>query len=463
MRKLFLFLLLPVLLAGCAREKKPKYVFYFIGDGLSLCQINATEAYLAEKKGKIGNETLCFTEFPYVGYATTFCSDRYVTDSAAAGTALATGEKTSYGTMGMDSARILTLVSIAEKARQAGMKSGVMSSVSVDHATPGAFYGHQPDRNMYYEIALDGIKADLDFYAGGGYVQYVSKKDPASKNVLTAYAENGYTVLRGMDAFDQVGDTVKKVVLIQREGKGVDFPYAIDREADDMTLAGLVKAAIKVLSKGDKGFFMMAEGGKIDWANHSNDGATCIREILDFDEAIRVAYEFYTQHPDETLIVIAQDHETGGMTLCAQPKLTLLDHQTGSLPVLESSYARLRTEKPLFSWDDAKAFLTKNFGFWDDVKLTENDEKTLSTAFESENNKVTEAKQKPEFSYADFKYELVSAAGKMLNNKAGLRWTTVGHTGIPTMVYAIGPGAAVFTGKQDNTDIPKKIETLMLK
>lgn len=148
------YLLLFVLLAGMASAQTAKYVFYFIGDGMGVNQVNGTEMYLAEQEGRIGAKSLLFTTFPVASVATTFSATNSVTDSSAAGTALATGSKTYNGAIGMDDQK-QPLQSVAAQAKAAGKKVGVATSVSVDHATPAAFYAHQPDRDMYYEIATD--------------------------------------------------------------------------------------------------------------------------------------------------------------------------------------------------------------------------------------------------------------------------------------------------------------------
>lgn len=142
-----------LLVALVAKAQQAKYVFYFIGDGMGLNQVNTTEMYLGEQQGRIGTEPLCFASFPVAGMATTFSASNSITDSAAGGTALATGVKTYNGAIGVD-ANKERVMSVAERAKRAGKKVGVTTSVSVDHATPAAFYGHQPDRSMYYEGAL---------------------------------------------------------------------------------------------------------------------------------------------------------------------------------------------------------------------------------------------------------------------------------------------------------------------
>ena len=174
--KRFMYLLFFVLLTGVTYAQQAKYVFYFIGDGMGVNQVNGTEMYLAEQEGRIGVTPLLFTQFPAVGVATTFSATNSVTDSSAAGTALATGVKTYNGAIGMDDQKNV-IQTVAERAKKAGRKVGVTTSVSVDHATPAAFYAHQPNRNMYYEIALDLPKANFDFYAGGGFLKPTTTAD----------------------------------------------------------------------------------------------------------------------------------------------------------------------------------------------------------------------------------------------------------------------------------------------
>ena len=168
MKRVF-YSLIALLLTGMVYAQQAKYVFYFIGDGMGVNQVNGTEMYLAEQEGRIGVTPLLFTTFPVASVATTFSATNSVTDSSAAGTALATGAKTYNGAIGVDDQKNV-LQSVAEKAKKAGKRVGVTTSVSVDHATPAAFYAHQPNRSMYYEIALDLPKAGFDFYAGGGFI-----------------------------------------------------------------------------------------------------------------------------------------------------------------------------------------------------------------------------------------------------------------------------------------------------
>lgn len=260
------YLMLFMLLAVVAQAQQAKYVFYFIGDGMGLNQVNTTEMYLGEKQGRIGTEPLCFASFPVAGMATTFSASNSITDSSAGGTALATGVKTYNGAIGVD-ANKERVMSVAERAKRAGKKVGVTTSVSIDHATPAAFYGHQPDRSMYYEIALQLPEAGFDFYAGSGFLKPArtfDKKDAPS--IYPIFEQAGYTIARGLDEYKAKADGAGKMVLMQKEGaNSSSLPYAIDRREGDLTLAQITESAIDFLSRDNKkGFFLMVEGGKID-------------------------------------------------------------------------------------------------------------------------------------------------------------------------------------------------------
>ena len=349
MKKLSLLLsFLLLVLSGYAQQAK--YVFYFIGDGMGVNQVQGTELYRGELEGKIGITPIWFTQFPYATTATTFSATNGVTDSAAAGTALATGNKTQNGTIGMKQDLQTEVSSVAVWAKNKGCRVGVTTSVSVDHATPAAFYAHDPSRGSYYKIGTDLYKAGFDFYAGSDFIDPNNKdnKDGSSENLYTMAKKNGYTIARGYKDYLKKCKKADKMILFQSEKASekdrTAIPYAIDRTKDDLTLAEITRSAINFLSKDlSKGFFLMVEGGKIDWACHSNDAATAFHEVADMDEAVKVAYEFYSQHPDETLIVVTADHETGGFVLgtgAYKLNLQVLKNQK----VSESGFTRILNE-----------------------------------------------------------------------------------------------------------------------
>lgn len=454
------YLMLFMLLAVVAQAQQAKYVFYFIGDGMGLNQVNTTEMYLGEQQGRIGTEPLCFASFPVAGMATTFSASNSITDSSAGGTALATGVKTYNGAIGVD-ANKERVMSVAERAKRAGKKVGVTTSVSIDHATPAAFYGHQPDRSMYYEIALQLPEAGFDFYAGSGFLKPArtfDKKDAPS--IYPIFEQAGYTIARGLDEYKAKADGAGKMILMQKEGaNSSSLPYAIDRREGDLTLAQITESAIDFLSRDNKkGFFLMVEGGKIDWACHSNDPATMVKEVIDMDNAVRVAYEFYKKHPKETLIVITADHETGGLAL-GNSNYTLnlksLDCQKQSVDLLSRALTDLRKSKGnKATWEDVKALLTERMGFWGELTPTWEQEKMLRDEFESSfvRNKVVF-----EESLYSKTEPLAAVAKKVLSQMSKLGWTTGSHSAEYVPVFAVGAGSKLFMGKMDNTDIPKRI------
>lgn len=450
------FVLISVVANGQA-----KYVFYFIGDGMGVNQVNGTEMYQAElQDGRIGVESLLFTQFPVATMATTFSGTNSVTDSAAAGTALATGKKTYNHAISVDMDKN-AIQTVAEQAKKAGKKVGVTTSVSVDHATPAAFYAHQPDRGMNYEIALDLTKANFDFYAGGGFLKPTTTFDKKeAPSIFPIFEEAGYTVARGYNDYKTKAGNAKKMILIQEEGANPScLPYAIDRKEGDLTLAQITESAIDFLTKDNKkGFFLMVEGGKIDWACHANDAATVFNEVKDMDEAVKVAYEFYKKHPKETLIVITADHETGGIVLGKgkyELNLKALKHQKHSADGLSKRISELRkTKGNQVTWEDMKNFLGEEMGFWKQFPLSWEQEKKLRDEFEKSfvKNKVVFAE-----SLYSKNEPMAARAKEVMDDIAMVSWASGGHSAGYVPVFAIGAGSQLFGEKIDNTEIPKRI------
>ena len=428
-------------------------------------QVQGTELYRGELEGKIGITPIWFTQFPYATTATTFSATNGVTDSAAAGTALATGNKTQNGTIGMKQDLQTEVSSVAVWAKNKGCRVGVTTNVSVDHATPAAFYAHDPSRGSYYKIGTDLYKAGFDFYAGSDFIDPNNKdnKDGNSENLYTMAEKNGYTIARGYKDYLKKCKKADKMILFQSEKASekdrTAIPYAIDRTKDDLTLADITRSAINFLSKDlSKGFFLMVEGGKIDWACHSNDAATAFHEVADMDEAVKVAYEFYSQHPDETLIVVTADHETGGFVLgtgAYKLNLQVLKNQK----VSESGFTRILNElrkkyNNNVSWEKVQQALKENFGFWDKVKLNEKQEERLLAKY-NDTFKGKEAKlEKSEYAQDE---PLAAEAKRIIDEIALVGWTSGGHSAGYVPVFAIGAGADLFQGRIDNTEIPIKI------
>lgn len=468
MKKLSLTLLFLLVSLVTIQAQQAKYVFYFIGDGMGVTQVLGTEMYQSELKGEIGVTPLLFAQFPYSAVASTYSSVNGVTDSAAAGTALATGHKTKNGSLGVTKDGITQVSSIATWAKENGYRVGISSSVTIDHATPAAFYAHQADRGSSYAIGQDLIKAGFDFYAGSDFDdptnQKVSRRDGKTYESLYDLTQQaGYTLARGYKDYQKKAKKADKMILFQSEAASkIDrsaIPYAIDRKRNDMTLAEITRAGINFLSKDtSKGFFLMVEGGKIDWACHANDAATTFHEVLDFDEAIQVAYEFYQQHPDETLIVVTADHETGGMVLgngAYVLNLQALKAQKQSEGAYTSTLNGLRSKyRNQVSWEVIQQSLKDAFGFWDTVKLNKRHEDHLKSVYEKSFSNQPVDMEKNLYQQNE---PLASTAKRILNQIAMISWASGSHSAGYVPVFAIGVGAERFHGQIDNTEIPGKI------
>ena len=442
----------------CSAEVK--YVFYFIGDGMGSNQVLLAEMYRSAIQGEpLGRVQTLMTTFPYSGSASSYSKTNGITDSAAAGTCLATGTKTRNGMLGLDqdSARLTT---IAEELKAQGWGIGIMTTVAIDHATPAAFYAHVPNRNKYYKIGQQLAESKFDFFGGAGFHYPQGKHDDKKTNLYRNAEEASYTIVRGFEeaksAITNDQSQIDKLILVQAgdSGKnhGSNLPYAIDRKEGDLTLAQIVSTAIPFLESRHERFFMMVEGGMIDYACHGDDAATAIGEVWDMDEAMRVAYDFYLAHPDETLIVVTADHETGGLALGNSDytlHLDLLQNQKCSAWVLSDLFTQLFKDNKKPSWETVKALYRENLGFWETVEITTDEEAKLHDLYK----KACKGKAKD----AKNMYKSVNALGaagiSLLNKKAHVGWTTRAHSAHAIPIFAIGANAHLFTGWHDNTDL----------
>ena len=432
-----------------------KYVFMFIGDGMGPHQVLSTEMYLAELEGKIGRKQLLMTTFPYSGQAATFSASSGITDSAASGTCLATGKKTNNGVIGLahDSTPVY---SVASRLKEQGWGVGIMTTVTIDHATPSAHYAHTPSRNDYYIIGTQLTESNFDFFGGSGFSNPQNNNSSTSPNLYDLAEQKGYTLAGGYaDAKRKIGSeklfVVPEEYYVERSRHAGALPYAIDRQDGDLTLSQIVELAIAQLSSHDR-FFMMAEGGKIDYASHANDGATVLHEVMDFDEAIKVAYRFYEQHPDETLIVITADHETGGMALGNSDytlNLKVLANQQCSLDKLSDKLSELhKAEGKDLQWEQVKQLIAANTGLYTQVEVTKEEDASLQDAF----NSMMSHQDVVKTLYKDLN-ALAAKSLAILNQKSRLGWTSGGHTASAVPIFAIGVGAERFTGWHDNSEI----------
>ena len=475
MSKKYLCLTLVVMLSivcvgsDIAQAQPAKYIFLFIGDGMGMPQRTAAEMFQSgEEKGQ---NVLLMDKFPAQGITTTYANDRFITGSAASATAMACGVKTNIGYIGVDP-NFNPVETVAEKAKKKGMKVAIISSVSIDHATPAAFYAHQPSRNMYYEIAMELANSDFDFFGGGGI------KDPDGKksknpvgNVFEAAKKNGFAVVNDKAEFMKLSKDAGKVFAYNNylpDGKAL--PYAIDSKDSDISLPEFTKKAVELLDN-DKGFFVMVEGGKIDWACHANDAVSAIKDTVAFDDSIKVAMDFYEAHPEETVIIVSGDHECGGLTLGFagtkyETAFDILGGQKISFKAFTDGTMKEYKEKHAddAKFDDMIPLLNEYFGLKMEgegsLVLADYEIEALKEAF-AKSMAGEELKAKTDYllygGYDPFTMQITH----ILNQKAGLAWTSFSHTGVPVATSAIGTNSEIFNGYYDNTDIAKKIMEIM--
>lgn len=450
----------------------PKYIFLFIGDGMSYPQIQSAAYYLGANNngGAIQTEKLSFMEFPVVGSAQTFDSTSFCPDSASTATSISTGHKTHSGTINMDTTKTIKYETIAEKLKeQLGYKIGILSSVNLNHATPAAFYAHQSSRNNYYEIGLELVESDFDYFAGGA-LKKVTGDNKDQDNLYDLAKANGYNVITTQSEAEALtAEQGKSIIIGETLADSDSLSYSIDADSNEWTLADYVDKGIEVLDN-ETGFFMVVESGKIDWACHANDAAASIHDTLGLNDAVKEAITFYNEHPDETLILVTADHETGGLSIGFagtdyDTYLTNLSNQKISFAKFDTDYvAKYKEEQTDFQTvlkDIKKEFglVTKNDETADsnpNLVLTDYEVEKLEKAYER--TLSAGAGSKDEMSQEEYQlygtYEPLSVTiTHILNNKSGISFTSYAHTGLPVPVFAVGQGADLFEGYYDNTNI----------
>lgn len=446
------------LITGVTTFSQVKNVIYFIGDGLGPSQRQITEYYKNEILGRDGK--LAMNSMPSLGITTTHSADTLITDSAAAGTALATGVKTNNGAISVTTAGE-KLKSLTHVAKEKNMKVGVITSTRLTHATPAVFITSNESRANENEMAVDFPKAGIDFYAGGGYRHFApksgdlksSRKDEV--NVIQELGDNGYKTFIGENSSKEFLEySPKNGEKVFAALTSSHLPYELDRINDPSTpsLAQITKKGIETLSKDNKnGFFLMVEGGRIDHASHAQDAVGTIMDTLAFDDAIDVALDFYNKNPQDTLIVVAADHETGGMGLGFGNNyaLNLEALKNVKLSIEDKLQKAYKGNK-----EDYYSYLNKELGLND---LTPEEKKNIEIAMEIEDQKNDSQIKNVYGGYAPTSI----AVAHILSQRAGLQWTSFAHTATQVPLSAKGATSENFIGFKDNTDVAKEIAKSM--
>lgn len=443
-----------------AYAQAPKYVFYYIGDGMGVGPVSAAESYYRTVLNN--EEPLLMTQFPVTGLCYTYSSSSRITDSAAAGTALSTGTKTKNSMLGM-APDTTNVTSIAKVLQGLGYGIGITTSVAPDDATPAAFYAHVPNRSMYYEIDSQMAETGYQFIAGAGLRGLV--KDREETDILDRFSKNNVQLVYGPE---QIADINREhVVLLNPRDNHFDneIGYTIDTIPGVLNLPLIAKTCLNHLEKySPDSFFMMVEGGNIDHALHGNDGGTAVKEIINFNEAIQVAYDFYLKHPDETLIVVTADHDTGGMTIInprgAKGGLENIQWQSISKEVFSEFCKSLLRTRMVYKWEDMREYLADKLGFFSHINISEGQENLLRELFDKTFEMRNSADQQTLYaSFNEFSVEVF----RMFSEATGLGFTTTSHSGTPVPVFAIGVGADKFRSFNNNSEIPRTILSLIRK
>lgn len=439
------------LLSGCTRKSAeptgPKHIFVFIGDGMGINHLAATRYFQAARDGQT-EQTIwkdSFDSFPVIGLMSTH-SRSSVTDSAASITAMLTGQKTENGFINYDVAKKENLTPFAAKAKNAGYCVGVITTTSVEHATPAGVYANSTDRNEYDQIASQGLVPNyLSFLGGGGF------RTNQAAHIATA-KKNGFSVLE--DAAQIRGYEAGNAPVLALTHGGIsdyEMAYEIDRiravqyGGDSVAFSELFDTALRCVDQKPE-FILFCEAAKIDMAAAAGDLVTSLYEVQALDVAVKQAIAFYDQHPSDTLIVVLADHETGGLRLKTEFDFSILTTQITSTQRFSSIIGELIQTGGNF--DSAKEKITHYFGV-DVNTLDASSQKKLKDAFAS----ATESSEK----IADFTHDVC----QVLAQQARVGFETGSHTGSPVAVYAMGVGAESFSGVYDNTAIYEKLSALM--
>lgn len=442
---------------------KPKYIFLFIGDGMGTNHVSLTEGYIAGLENEIGMSNLTMTTFPYFGLCTTYSKSSNITDSGAAGSAIACGEKANNGVISYfpDQADSLKPVSIAKIAHQNNFKVGIISTVSINHATPAAFYASNQSRSNYYDIGLQLPESRFEFFGGGGF-KNPDGSENSQTNLYLISEQSGYTLCDNLATISSLNSDNSKILftnpVLQWEQ---DMPYAIDRDVyGGYNLKEIVSTAIEFLYN-DTGFFIMVEGGKIDWASHSNDAATIIGDVQDFDNALFEAYTFYLDHPEETLIIVTADHETGGLSLGNNQngyngEYAELNLQACSIGYFSSKISNYKNTHSSYFMNDIEQ-LAEEFFLTRSITLTELEYSKLNNAFNYYFYNTTNMSENELYEIYGSYNPIAASYVDIINSRSSVSFSTWSHTGTRVPVYAIGQKAELFSGGIDNTDFHRII------
>lgn len=398
-------------------NEKVKNVIFMIPDGYSA-------SYATNYRWYKGADTT-MDQF-LVGMIRTHSANSEVTDSAAAGTALASGVKTNNGMIGVtpDGTPVKTLL---EAAEDAGKATGLVATSTITHATPAVFGSHVLSRGSEADIAPQYMDK-VDVILGGGSKYFLPESmggKQKTRNLVEEARAAGYQYVQNRDQLLNIkGDKILGLFASDAMAPELDREVTSEPNLKEMT-----SKAIEALSKDNDGFFLMVEGSQIDWAGHAHDAAYAMKDTEAFEEAVETALEF-AKTDGKTLVVIMGDHETGGMSVGGygqyDAKLELLRDVTATGTFMAGKFNADRTN------------IKETVKTYANIDLTDAEEQIIKNS----SNKA-------------------NAINDVISQRALVGWTTGAHTGTDVPLYAFGTGYARFRGLHDNTEIPKLMAEAM--
>lgn len=413
------------------RNASPKNVILFISDGAGPTSFTMGRYYAKEILGRA-----LTIDSIQVGSVRTYSLTGRITDSAASATAYASGQKTYNGAIGVDSLK-QPIGTLLEAAERKGMATGLVATSTITHATPASFSAHVANRSDETEIASQQIEQHIEVMFGGGIANFVSESDGGSRkddrNLLAEVESRGVTVISTPDELRNV--TATPVIGLFNGGQ---LDYEIDRNpADQPSLSEMTRKAIELLSKHPDGFFLMVEGSRIDHAQHGNDAAAAVREVIAFDEAVAAALAF-ARTSGNTLVVSTSDHETGGMTIGRDVDgRSVYDWNPVALSRVKRSAGPIADALE----EDSTAFreiLSEQAGIDD---LSPEEEAMIVAALK--------------------RGRAGRAVTELISRRSRVGFTTGSHTAADVNLYAFGPGRDQFIGNMENIKVNHLIASLL--
>lgn len=451
-------------LVGCPKASRreqtssaaPKYIFVFLADGAGIPHMEITRQYnrAIYQEGLVISDKII--KEGTLGLMTTDSANSLSTDSAAAATALASGCKGRNGMLGMcaDGAAPKTVM---ETAKEQGMRIGLVTNSSVYDASPAAFVSHVPQRRLYSAILDRYLEAGVDVLLGGGRDQFLPKSEAGGRradqtNLIAAFQNRGYSYVSDKGQLERIkGNKVLGLFSLEAMSFEIDRDRTTEPSIYDMT-----RAAIRILRENNpRGFFVFIENENIDSAGHLTDIASLIQDYREFDRAVGLAYEFYREHPGETLLLVTSDHETGGLGF-TQALRDLDDTRRGNRVAATTEDLKKIHSIPI-SFKKAAEILGSN-------PTSESIDALMQTYFKgfrlAPDFKEAILKKRP-VSRTLYSGPVASALGMMVANNTQAYWLTNAHTNHPVFVAALGVQAKRFRGYQDNADVGKSLMAIL--